>query len=93
MHKYATLVVDVLFVNNIPFLITISRGIKFVTVEHIPISMAKQLSKNLKIIMKFYSRGSTIVQTILMDTELYSTNDEFMGKTVVNTLAAKYHVA
>ena len=42
--------------------------------------------------MYLYSRGSIIVQTILMDLELNSTKDEFMGKTVVNTSASKEHV-
>ena len=78
-----------MFVNNVPVLITMYRGIKFVTVEHIPSRTAKQLSKKLKIIMDLYSKDSMIVQTILMDLEFDSTNDEFMVKTVVNTLSAK----
>ena len=32
LHRFVYLVSDVMFVNNIPFLITVSRGIKFVTV-------------------------------------------------------------
>ena len=35
LHKFVTLVEDVMFVNGAPFLITMSRRIKFVTVEHI----------------------------------------------------------
>ena len=50
-HKYLTLVVDVMYVKNIYFLITMSCGIKIVTVEHIPSHTAKQLSKNIKIII------------------------------------------
>ena len=88
-HKYVTLVEHVMFVNNTPFQISMSRGIKIVTVEHIPSRTTKQLSKNLKIIMDFYSRGSVIVLTVLMKTEFDSTKDEAMGKTFVNTSAAK----
>jgi hypothetical protein len=29
MHKYVTLAADVMFVNGLPFLITLSRGISF----------------------------------------------------------------
>ena len=58
-----TLVVDVMIVNNIPILIAMSCSIKFVTVER----TANQLRKNIKRIMELYSRGSIIVQTILMD--------------------------
>ena len=93
LHKYVNLVADVMFVNNIPFLITMSSGIKFVTVEHITIRTSKQLSKDPKIIMKFYARGSMIVKPILMNVELDSTKDELMGKTVVNNSASKEHVA
>ena len=87
-----TLVADGMFVNNTNFLITISPGIKFMTVEDIPSSKDKQLSKKLKITMNFYSRGRMILQTILMDMELDSTNDELMREIVDNTSAAKEHV-
>ena len=82
-----------IFVNNMQFLITMSCGIKIVNVQYILILTAKQLSKKLKIIMKLYSRGSNIVQTILMDMEFDSIKDELMVKIVVNTLVEKYHVA
>ena len=69
-----------------------SRGIKFLTIKHIPSRTAKQLRKKLKIITDLYSRGIMIVQTILMDLELDSTKDWLMVKTVVNILATKQHV-
>ena len=34
-----------------------------------------------------------IIQSILMDMEFYSTKDQLMGKTIVNTLSTKEHVA
>ena len=64
LHRFVSLVTDVMFFNNIPFLITISRGIKFVIVEYLSSRTAKELSKNLKRVMKLYGRGSMIVQTI-----------------------------
>ena len=67
MQKYVTLASVVMFVNNIPFLITMYRGIIFITVEHVPTRTAKQLSKSLKIIICLYSRGNMFVQTILID--------------------------
>ena len=51
-----------MFVNNIPFLITMSRKIKFITVEHIPTRTAKQLSKGLKRVMRLYSRAGTFLR-------------------------------
>ena len=93
LHKYVTLVAYGMFVNNTTFLITMSPDIKFMTVEQLPSSKDKQLSKKLKITMKLYSRGRMIVQTILMDMELDSTKDELMRKIVDNTSAAKKHSA
>ena len=61
LHKYVTFVEDVVFVNNITFLITMSRGIKFVKVENTPSRTDMQLSEKIKIVMKFYSRDSMIV--------------------------------
>ena len=45
LHHFVTLMEYVMFLNGAPFLITMSRGIKFVTVKHIPIHTAKQLSQ------------------------------------------------
>ena len=62
-----TLVDGVMFSNNTPFLITTSRGIKLIAVEHIPTCTAKNLDKSIKTIMCLYLCGNMIVQTILMD--------------------------
>ena len=35
-HKFVTLTADVMFVNGIAFLISFSRNIKLLTVEHVP---------------------------------------------------------
>ena len=51
-HRFVSLLADVMFVNNLTFLITLSRGIKFLTVEYISSSTSKELSKNLKIVVK-----------------------------------------
>ena len=45
LHKFVTLVEDVMFVSCTTFLITMSHGIKFVTVEQILTHTAKQLAK------------------------------------------------
>ena len=36
LHKYVMLVVDVMFVNCLPFLVTSPRGLSLVTIEHLP---------------------------------------------------------
>ena len=48
LHKKVVLVADIMFVNNVAFLVTLSRKIKFLTVEHIKSRSAKQLVHSLK---------------------------------------------
>ena len=43
-----TLAADVFFLDGTAFLLMISRQIKFVTAEHVPVQMAKCLGKHLK---------------------------------------------
>jgi hypothetical protein len=47
-NKAVTLVADVFFVDGIAFLITVSRRIKFMTTEHLPVRTAMSLSKHLQ---------------------------------------------
>ena len=64
LHKYVNLVADVMLVNNIPFLVSMYFSIRSINVGHVPTRAANNLSKSLKIIMYFYSRGSMIVKTM-----------------------------
>ena len=88
LHTYVTLIANVMFVNNIPFFVTLSRGIKFVTAKHVKSMTAKQLAKSIKRVMQLYSRVGMIVQTVFMDMEFDKTVDELCDKTVVNASAA-----
>ena len=78
LHKFVTLVEDVMFMNSATFLITMSRVIKFVIVKHIPTHMAKQFSKYLKIVMNIYSRSKTVVKTFLIHVKFNNTIYELM---------------
>ncbi len=49
MHKYVTLVADVMFVNGLPFLVSSSRKISLVTIEYLPSQTAKRLSITLEL--------------------------------------------
>ena len=46
LNKFVTIGAYVIFSNNIPFLITMSCSIDFMTVEHVPTDTVKQLSKH-----------------------------------------------
>ena len=57
LHKFVTLVADVMFVNGLPFLTTLSRDIRLRTVEFLPSRTAKQLGSSLIKVVKMYARG------------------------------------
>ena len=44
LNKYVTLMVDVMFVNGVDFLTTLSRSIRLFTAEHVPYRTTAQLS-------------------------------------------------
>ena len=46
LHNFVSLLVDAMFVNSTPFLITISRGIKFVIFKKITNHTSEQLIKS-----------------------------------------------
>ena len=56
LHRFETLTADVMFVNGIPFLVTLSRKIKMLTAEYLPSRTAKQLSSSLTKIVKVYAQ-------------------------------------
>ena len=89
LHKFVTLVADVIFVNDVKFLITVSHDIKFVMIEHIPTRTAKQLTKSLNWVMKIYSRNVMIEQTVLTDMDFDKTIEEITENIILNTSAAK----
>jgi len=76
----------------LPFLSTLSRDIRFATVEYVPSRTAKQLGRHLKRVIRRYAMGGFVVRVILMDQEFDKVRDE-VGLVEVNTTAAREHVA
>jgi hypothetical protein len=72
MHKYVTLVVDILFVNGLLFLVTSLRGISLIRIEFLPLRTAKHLAMTLERVIKVYGLGGFIVQVASMDMDLKS---------------------
>jgi hypothetical protein len=69
LHKYVTLVVDVMFMNGLPFLVTSSRGLSLVRIEHLPSRTAKPLALTPERVFKIYATAGFVVQTTMMDME------------------------
>ena len=63
------LIAGVMLVNSMSLLVTLSRRIRMLNVEHIPSCTAKQLGSLLTKIVHFYARGGFVVNVVLMDQE------------------------
>ena len=65
LHNSFTLTTDFMFVNGIPFLVTFSRNIRFITCEYVPTLISKKLDKFLMKIVKLYARGGFATPLVL----------------------------
>ena len=90
-HQRVILAIDVMFVNSVPFLVTVSRGLNLLTTEYTPSRTAKQLAAGIRRVMDVYSRGGFVVGTILADNEFEPLRN-LLPILAVNTTAAKEHV-
>jgi hypothetical protein len=87
------LTADVMFVDGLPFFVTLSRGIKLVTLEFLPSRTTDQLHKSLLAVARLYRRGGFLVKLMaLMDMEFKKLED---GSTevAINTTVAREHVS
>jgi hypothetical protein len=78
LHRDVTLCVDIMFVNKIPFLVTISRNIKFGTVEILPNRKAKSILQGVARVQKVYKRRGFRVVLGMMDNEFEPLRAGFM---------------
>jgi hypothetical protein len=71
MSRYpnVTLAADVMHVNGIPMLVTISRNIRFATIEALPNRNIPTLLKGIKSVATVYKRAGFRITTTLMDGE------------------------
>ncbi len=91
MHKYVTIVADMMFVNGLPFLVISSRGISLITIEFLPSRTAKCLASSMEQVVRIYIRAGFIVQTSMMDMKFEKLGNMLPGITL-NTTAAQEHV-
>ena len=92
MNRNVTLVGDVLFVCGLPFLITLSRRIRFVTLQFMPNRTVKELTKGFKNVLNLYKRAGFLVQCALMDNEFEPLKQALLDCLDVNTTAKNEHV-
>ena len=56
-HQLVTLAVDVMFVNGVPFLVSVARGLNLITAKFMPSRTEKQLAASLTWMMDLYAWG------------------------------------
>ena len=91
LHHFVLLTADVMFVNGVPFLVTLFRKIGLRTTEHIQTCTAKLLSSSLIKVVKMYTRGGFIVNIILMDQKINKLELK-LDIVEINTTAAREHI-
>jgi hypothetical protein len=91
INKQVTLAVDVMFVNLVPFLVSVSRTINLITIEHAPKCTATKLGDLMQHITWVYARAGFTVQTVLMDNEFEKLKDH-VPMLALNIPAASEHV-
>jgi hypothetical protein len=91
MHKYVTLVADMLFVNGLPFFVTSLRRISLIMIDLLPLQTAKCLALTIEQVIKVYRVAGFIVLVALMDMEFEQLKDVLPNITI-NTTAAREHV-
>jgi hypothetical protein len=90
-HQRVTLAVDVMFVNGVPFLGSLSQGINPVAAEHTPSRTAKQLAAGIRHIMDLYLHGGFQVGTMLINNKFEKLR-VLIPILIMNTTVAKEHL-
>ena len=68
-YQKVTLCVDIMYINRVVMLVSISRNIKFATIEAIPNSKSTVLTTGIKGILQIYQQHGFRVEVALMDGE------------------------
>jgi hypothetical protein len=94
LHKEVTLTIDIFFVNNVPFFVTLSRVLYFTTVTQLPDMSLGQIFKALKGIFYYYLQQGFCVTFIMGDGE-FASLEQFtnllMGWPWLNLTSANKH--
>jgi hypothetical protein len=90
-HQLVMLAADVMFVNGVPFLVSVARGLNLVTTKFTPSCTAKQLAAGITRMIDLYARGGFQVGTVLMDNEFKKLRN-LVPILAINTTAAREHV-
>ena len=92
-YKNVTLAGDIMFVNKIPFFITISRHLRFGTAENISNQNMKTLLASVKQVKSTYMKRGFILTHVLMDGQFEPLRADLADIQIdLNTVSADEHV-
>jgi Reverse transcriptase (RNA-dependent DNA polymerase) len=91
VHREVTLAVDIMFINAIPFMVTVSRKLKFGTVHNIPDRQIPTILKSIREVISIYTARGFRVTTILADPE-FSPIEHSIPGTLVDCCGENEHV-
>ena len=80
-----------MFVNGVPFLVSVVRGINLVTTKFTPSCTGKQLAAGITQMIDLYACGGCQVGTVLMENK-FEKLQNLVPILTINTTAAKEHV-
>jgi hypothetical protein len=87
LNRNVTLAIYIMFVNGLPFVVSISRKIKFTTVEYLLRRKQNHLVKSIRKIINLYKQRGFTIETALMDREFECLRGDFQ-EINLNTTAA-----
>lgn len=90
-NKFVWLAGYMMFVNGEALIVTVSRGLKFITKQYLPSRQANNLASSIRETIKIYQRGGFRAQTLLMDGE-FEKIKPLLPEVLVNTTSAGEHV-
>ncbi len=91
VNQSVTLATDVMFINLVPFLVSVLCNINLITIEHAPHCTATKLGSVIQCILGVYAQAGFTVQTILMDNKFEKVCDH-VPMLALNISAAGEHV-
>ncbi|MGL6132320.1 MAG: hypothetical protein ACRCZ9_11980, partial [Fusobacteriaceae bacterium] len=94
LHRNVTLAVDIFYINNIPFMMTLSRNLCFTTVTHLNNRKTETIYKAFAGIFKYYLQRGFQIMTVTGDNEFSSIEEKLFdlpGAPRLNVTSANEH--
>ena len=91
-YKHVTMGCDVLHINGIPFMATISRAIHYATAAALPTMTHKDLQSALTQVIKSYRRRGFTVKHVFVDIQFEGLCDRMKDITNINVVSKQEHV-